>query len=71
MLLVGGVCVLGDTVMLVLVGVILRLCVELEVGGGFVEVSKLVLVMSKSVKSNSLLGVSKSMLESMVSRGLG
>ena len=46
MLLVGGVCVLGDTVMLVLVGVILRLCVELEVGGGFVEVSKLVLVMS-------------------------
>ena len=39
--------------------------------GGFVEESKLVLVMSKSVKSNSLLGVSKSMLESMVSRGLG
>ena len=71
MLLVGGVRVLGDTVRLVLVGVILRLCVDWEVGGGFVEESKLVLVMSKSVKSNSLLGVSKSMLESMVSRGLG
>ena len=69
MLLVGGVCVFGDTVMFV--GVILRLCVDLEVGSGFVEVSKLVLVISKSVKSNSLLGVSKSMLESIVSRGLG
>ena len=52
-------------------GVILRLCVDLEVGSGFFEVSKLVSIISKSVKSNSLLGVSKSMLESIVSRGLG